>query len=232
MAASYSGLTHKQTAPVVIFLGVVAFVLLVFWTYHFRGGYGLSGAPVFNLHPLFMFGGFIFFSSQAIIAYKTVNGDKKYQKAVHLTLQGVALLLGIVGVLAAYKFHLDAHIQNFYSLHSWFGIIVIVFYLVQWVLGFVAFWTQSVSAAKRAEILPWHVFLGLAAYVAALITAELGLLEKLTFLQKGVPPVDLWAGEAMLVNSIGLVVVVFGAVVVLTAVLPNPRRQEGYSPLE
>lgn len=48
-----------------------------------------------------------------------------------MTLQGVALLLAIVGVLAAYKFHLDANIQNFYSLHSWFGIIVIVFYLVQ-----------------------------------------------------------------------------------------------------
>jgi cytochrome b-561 len=179
-----------------------------------------------------MFGGFIFLSSQAIIAYKIVNGDKKYQKAVHMTLQGVALLLGIVGVLAAYKFHRDAHILNFYSLHSWFGIIVIVFYLVQWVLGFVAFWTQSVSAAKRAEILPWHVFLGLAAFVATLITAELGLLEKLTFLQKGDPPVDFWGAEAMLVNSIGLVIVVFGAVVVLTAVIPNPRRQEGYSPLE
>jgi len=104
--------------------------------------------------------------------------------------------------------------------------------VLQWVLGFVAFWTQSVSASQRAEILPWHVFLGLAAYVAALVTAELGLLEKLTFLQKGSPPLDLWAGEAMLVNSIGIVVIVFGAVVVLTAVLPNPRRQEGYSPLE
>lgn len=72
-----------------------------------------------------------FFLFAAIIAYKTVNGDKKYQKAVHMTLQGVALLLGIVGVLCAYKFHLDGNIQNFYSLHSWFGIIVILFYLVQ-----------------------------------------------------------------------------------------------------
>jgi cytochrome b-561 len=103
---------------------------------------------------------------------------------------------------------------------------------LQWILGFVAFWTQSVPSSQRAELLPWHVFIGLTAYVGALATAELGLLEKLTFLQKSSPPVGFWSGEAILVNSIGIAVFVFGAAVVLTAVLPNPRRQEGYSPLE
>jgi len=230
--AAYSGFTHKQTAPVVHILGIVGIVLVLIWTSYYRGGYGLTGAAVFNLHPLFMFAGFIFLSSQAVIAYKTVSGDKRYQKAVHMTLQGVAILLGIVGILFAYKFHHDNNIENFYSLHSWFGILTILFYLIQWILGFVAFWTQSVPSSQRAELLPWHVFLGLTAYVGALATAELGLLEKLTFLQKSSPPVGFWSGEAILVNSIGIAVFVFGAAVVLTAVLPNPRRQEGYSPLE
>lgn len=71
------------------------------------------------------------FLCAAVIAYKTVNGDKSYQKAVHMTLQGIAILLGVVGILAALKFHNDSGIQNFYSLHSWFGIVTIVFYLVQ-----------------------------------------------------------------------------------------------------
>lgn len=48
-----------------------------------------------------------------------------------MTLQGIAILLGVVGILAALKFHNDSGIQNFYSLHSWFGITTIVFYLVQ-----------------------------------------------------------------------------------------------------
>lgn len=104
--------------------------------------------------------------------------------------------------------------------------------LLQWILGFVSFWTQSLSSSTRAELLPWHIFLGLGAFVTALATAELGLLEKLTFLQKGAPFVGLWAREAMLVNSIGISVLLFGMVVVLTAVMPNPRRHEGYSPLE
>lgn len=103
---------------------------------------------------------------------------------------------------------------------------------MQWILGFVAFWSQSTSHSQRSELLPWHIFLGLTAYVTALVTAELGLLEKLTFLQKGSPPLGLWSGEAMLVNCIGLAVFVFGAVVVLTTVVPNPHREEGYRALE
>ncbi len=67
----------------------------------------------------------------AILVYKTVDGDKTYQKAVHLTLNGVAVLVALVGVAAAYKFHLDNKFDNFYSLHSWFGITTIIFYLVQ-----------------------------------------------------------------------------------------------------
>jgi cytochrome b-561 len=67
----------------------------------------------------------------AILVFKTVDGDKTYQKAVHLTLNGVAVLVALVGVAAAYKFHLDNKFDNFYSLHSWFGITTIIFYLVQ-----------------------------------------------------------------------------------------------------
>lgn len=50
--ATYSGLTHKQTAPLVHILGIVSIVLVIIWTYHYRGGYGLSGGPVFNVSLL------------------------------------------------------------------------------------------------------------------------------------------------------------------------------------
>ncbi|KAG0585136.1 hypothetical protein M758_3G262100 [Ceratodon purpureus] len=229
--AVYSGVTPRHLAPVVHLLGVMGIVLMIVWTYSFRGGYGLSGAAVFNLHPLIMFAGFIFLSSEAIVVYKLVNGEKVYQKAVHMTVQGVAIFLAIVGVCAAYKFHIDNGIQNFYSLHSWFGVMTIVLYVVQWGLGFVAFWQQSVVKAKRAELLPWHVFVGIAAYAAALATAELGLLEKLTFLQKGASPLGLWSSEAMLVNFIGIAIFAYGASVVLTTLVPNSRKEAGYRDL-
>ena len=229
--AVYSGVTPRHLAPVVHVLGIAGIVLMVVWTYSFRGGYGLSGAAVFNLHPLIMFAGFIFLSSEAIVVFKIGNGDKMYQKAMHMTAQGAALFLAIVGLLAAYKFHIDNGIQNFYSLHSWLGLTTILLYAVQWILGFMAFWQQGVVKARRAELLPWHVFVGLAAYAAALATAELGLLEKLTFLQKGASPLGLWSSEAMLVNFIGIAIFAYGAVVVLTTLVPKSRKDSGYRDL-
>ena len=47
--AAYSGFTHKQTAPAVHLLGIVGIVLVLIWTSYYRGGYGLTGAAVFNV---------------------------------------------------------------------------------------------------------------------------------------------------------------------------------------
>ncbi|KAH9563308.1 hypothetical protein CY35_05G119500 [Sphagnum magellanicum] len=230
--AKYSGITSKQLLPIVHVLAILVLVILIVWNYYFRGGFGLSGNGVFNLHPVFQFAAFGYLTGQAILVFKTVDGDKTYQKAVHLTLNGVAVLVGLVGVAAAYKFHLDNKFDNFYSLHSWFGITTIIFYLVQWIVGFVSFWTQSIPSAQRAEVLPWHVFFGFTTFVLALVTIQLGLLEKLTFLQKGSPPLGLWSREALLVNSLGIIVFIYGAIVVLSALIPHPTAQEGYRSLE
>lgn len=230
--ATYSGVTTSHLSPLVHLLGFTGIALMLLWTYSFRGGYGLSGTAVFNLHPLLMFGGFIVLSSEAIVIFKVGTGDRTYKKSVHMTVQLAAIFLALLGIAAAYKFHLDNGIQNFYSLHSWFGLVTIMLYLGQWILGFVAFWQQRVAKAKRTELLPWHVFVGLGAYTVALATAELGLLEKLTFLQKtGASPVGLWDSEAVLVNVIGVVICVYGAVVVLATVVPKPRREAGYRDL-
>lgn len=103
---------------------------------------------------------------------------------------------------------------------------------MQWIVGFVSFWTQSIPSARRAEYLPWHVFFGFTTFVLALVTIQLGLLEKLTFLQKGSPPLGLWSREALLVNSLGIIVFIYGAIVVLSALIPHPTAQEGYRSLE
>lgn len=72
----------------------------------------------------------------------------------------------------------------------------------------------------RARVLPWHVFLGLYTYGLAVVTAETGLLEKLTFLQtKG--RVLKHSTESMVVNSLGLGLALLGGVVILAAVSPK-----------
>lgn len=67
----------------------------------------------------------------AILVYKTIGGPKKTKKLVHLSLQAVAFLFSLVGVWAAYDFHIKNSIDNFYSFHSWLGIVTVILFLIQ-----------------------------------------------------------------------------------------------------
>jgi len=67
----------------------------------------------------------------AIISYKGLPFQKKSKKLIHLVLHAMALILGIIGIYAVFKFHNEMGILNLYSLHSWLGIGVIVLYGIQ-----------------------------------------------------------------------------------------------------
>lgn len=69
-----------------------------------------------------MFFGFIFLAGESMMAYKTVGAERKVQKLVHMSIHLVAIVLGIVGLHAVFKFHDQANLTNMYSLHSWIGI--------------------------------------------------------------------------------------------------------------
>lgn len=96
--------------------------------------------------------------------------------------------------------------------------------LLQWVFGFANFFFPGASPGVRRAALPWHALFGLFIYILALVTAELGFLEKLTFLQSFLD-LDKYGVEAFLVNFTGLVVVLFGACVVVAAIVP-PHVEE------
>lgn len=57
----------------------------------------------------------------AIMTYKTIPGTKNTQKLFHLILHFIALVAGIVGIYAVFKFHNELDIPNMYTLHSWIG---------------------------------------------------------------------------------------------------------------
>lgn len=70
----------------------------------------------------------------AMLAYKTVSGTKGFKKLVHLVLQFLAFSLSIIGLWAAWKFHVDKGIDNFYSLHSWLGLACFLLFGIQVVI--------------------------------------------------------------------------------------------------
>ncbi|OAY84065.1 putative ascorbate-specific transmembrane electron transporter 1 [Ananas comosus] len=202
-------------------LGAAAAVLVLVWCVHFRGGLALDSANknlIFNLHPVLMLIGFIIIGSEAIMSYKALPWSHEVNKLVHLVLHAIALVLGAFGIYCAFKFHNESGIVNLYSLHSWLGLGTICLYGVQWIFGFVTFFIPGAAPTLRRGALPWHVLFGLFVYILALATAELGFLEKLTFLEGS--GLDKYGSEAFLVNFTALIVVLFGASVVVSAIAP------------
>lgn len=188
-----------------------------------------------------------------MLAYKTISGTKNFKKTVHLTLQFLSLILSLIGVWAAWKFHIDKGIDNFYSLHSWLGLACLflfsiqvsllfwlhfiicsillwnldsmcldfmLYFFYQWGVGFATFWYPGGSRNSRASLLPWHVFFGIYIYALAIATAATGLLEKVTFLQTN-KIISRYSNEAMLVNSVGILIVILGGLVILGLLTPS-----------
>ncbi|KAK6250573.1 hypothetical protein SCA6_004578 [Theobroma cacao] len=208
-------------------LAVAAAVMVLVWCIYFRGGLAWASSNknlIFNLHPVLMLIGFIILGGQAIMSYKSLPLSKDVKKLIHLVLHGIALILGIIGIYTAFKYHNESSIVNLYSLHSWLGMGIIVLYGIQWIYGFLVFFYPGGSAGLRSESLPWHVLLGLFVYILAIGNASIGFLEKLTFLENS--GLAKYGAEAYLVNFTAVVTILYGAFVIFTVFAKAPSEDD------
>ncbi|TYJ43054.1 hypothetical protein E1A91_A03G127900v1 [Gossypium mustelinum] len=128
-----------SATPVTVFghlLFIAVTTLVIVWLLKFREGLAFESAnklKIFNLHPLLMVIGFILIAGEAIMAYKSTPSrrDIKVQKAVHLTLQTIALGCGIFGIVVIFKFHDETNMPDMVTLHSWLGMIAICLFGLQ-----------------------------------------------------------------------------------------------------
>ncbi|XP_040382784.1 probable transmembrane ascorbate ferrireductase 2 [Oryza brachyantha] len=212
-------------------LGLAAAAAIVVWAVHFRGGMAFSSETdkllIFNVHPVLMLIGLVVFNGEALLAYKTVPGTKKLKKLVHLALQFLAMLLSLIGLWTVWKFHNEREIDHLYTLHSWLGLACIIFFSLQWATGFYTFWYPGGSRSGRASLLPWHVFFGLFLYVLAIATSVSGLLEKSIFMQSA-KMIGRFSTEALFMNSLGMLLVLLGALVILAVVSPGSGKIDTY----
>nr|XP_043606869.1 probable transmembrane ascorbate ferrireductase 4 [Erigeron canadensis] len=207
------------------FSATIVAILVLTWALYFTTSFLPHHTPsqhdlIYSvLHPLLMVIGFILISGEAILVHRWLPGSRKRKKWVHLWLQGLALASGIFGIWTKFQGR-DGVVANFYSLHSWMGILCVSLFGAQWLMGFLSFWHRGEVRTTRIQVLPWHVFLGLYTYGLAVVTAETGLLEKLTFLQtKGI--VMKRCNESLIVNGLGLGLAMLCGLVMLTAVSPK-----------
>lgn len=185
-------------------------------------------------HPVLMLSGLVVVGGMSALTYRILPASKHTRKVTHATLNAIALILGIIGVTAAFRYHNESTpaIDNLYSLHSWVGLITIILFALQWVFGLVTFLYPGLSPPTRQVSLPWHTFLGAFLLVLSVASAELGILEKITFLQTS-KVIGHYSSEAMLANWLGLSVLLYGALTIFTATWADKASvEDGYDPLE
>ena len=59
----------------------------------------------------------------AAVAYRLFPFDRSTNKKIHATLNLLAVVFIVFGLVAVVEYHLDWGYNNFYTLHSWIGII-------------------------------------------------------------------------------------------------------------
>ncbi|XP_062113267.1 probable ascorbate-specific transmembrane electron transporter 2 [Humulus lupulus] len=199
-------------------IAITVTVLVLVWLLKFQGGLAFKSgnkSKIFNLHPFLMVVGLVIIGGEAIMAYKTMPGTRRAHKGLHIILHLLALLAGILGTCAVFKFKDETGTKDFVTLHTWLGIIAISAYGSQFLLGFFTFFFPGAAMPTRANILPWHTFFGMVIFLLAVCAAETGLLQRFSDLRLRLNQ------EGLIVNFTGLLIFLFAVTVTLSAILPR-----------
>ncbi|XP_031455346.1 cytochrome b reductase 1 [Phasianus colchicus] len=210
-----------------LLVGFVSVVFSLVWVFNYREGLGWDGGSAeFNWHPVLIVTGFVFIQGIAIIVYRlpwTWKCSKLLMKFIHAGLNTIAMILAIVSMVAVFDYHNARSIPNMYSLHSWIGLTAVIFYSLQLFLGFAIFLLPFAPVSLRAALMPIHVYSGLLIFVTVIAAALMGITEKLLFALNSTvystsPP------EGIFVNCLGLLIVIFGALILWMASRPHWKR--------
>jgi len=179
-------------AAEVLLFGSVA--LVVAWCLKYRGGFAWGeseqeNAKKFNLHPVLMVTGLVFFAGHAMLAYRQWRCcNHSTIKLVHTLYHIMAVPCIAVGLIAVFDFHnynKPTPIPNLYSLHSWMGLVTVGLYGLQFVVGFFSFLIllccDTGTARFRASLVPVHSSFGIITFFLSIATCLTGLTEKVLF---------------------------------------------------
>lgn len=160
-------------------------ILILIWLLEYRpvSGFGINNKDqLANLHPLLMYTFMVSLNMYAVLVYRTHYSQPKNRlKWTHAILSGTNIVMSLLGVAAMFKAHLMGNMANFYSLHSWIGVLTNGLYASQFIAGFVAFLKPGLATQKRAALMPWHRLAGSFILVLAATAAITGITEMVIF---------------------------------------------------
>lgn len=200
--------------------------LLLVWVYKYSTvkGIGIDGpGKLANLHPIMMYIFMVSLNMYAVLVYRThYSSPKQRLKWTHAIISGVNIVLSLLGVFVMLKSHWIMGIANFYTLHSWIGATTNVFYLTQFISGFIAFLRPGVAQHYRAALMPWHRLAGALILVLAALSAITGITELVIFKDK--ENYGNFAPITFIANFAGLSVVVMTTISIYILTASKWRR--------
>ncbi|XP_019713206.1 plasma membrane ascorbate-dependent reductase CYBRD1 [Hippocampus comes] len=208
-------------------VGVIAIIFVLRWVLYYQRGLAWDGGLAeFNWHPVLNVCGFIILQGLAIIVYRlpwSWKYSKLTMKFIHASLNLVAFIFAVVATVAVFDYHNAAKIPNMYSLHSWVGLAAVILYCLQLVLGVSLYLLPFAPMSWRAALMPVHVYSGLFIFTSVIAVALMGITEKLIFAltnpkYKDSPP------EAIFVNVLGLLLVLYGGLILWIATRQSWKR--------
>uniref|UniRef100_A0A4W5KFG5 Plasma membrane ascorbate-dependent reductase CYBRD1 n=1 Tax=Hucho hucho TaxID=62062 RepID=A0A4W5KFG5_9TELE len=208
-------------------VGFVSIIFVLRWVFYFKEGLAWDGGLAeFNWHPVLIVTGFIFMQGIAIVVYRlpwTWKCSKSMMKFIHAGLNILAFIFAAISLVAVFDFHNSQKIPNMYSLHSWVGLAAVLLYSLQLVLGVCIYLIPITPTYLRAAFMPLHIYSGLFIFSSVIATALMGITEKLIFglkdpSYKDSPP------EATFVNVLGVLIVIFGGIILWIATRPSWKR--------
>ncbi|NXG63111.1 CYAC3 protein, partial [Hemiprocne comata] len=216
-------------------LGLLCMAFVTAWCQHWRGGFSWDGSILtFNWHPVLMVAGLVVIYGAAILVYRlpfTWRGPKLPWKLLHGSLTLLAFGLSVLGLVAVFRFHNENGVPNMYSLHSWVGLATVLLFSCQWVAGFGAFLLPWAPTWLRALYKPIHGFFGSTILTLSVVSCVSGINEKLFFsLRDGATQYKLLPTEAVFANTLGLLILLFGVLVVGALARPSWKRPDADSP--
>jgi cytochrome b-561 len=197
---------------------LASLTLTLFWAIYYRKGFAWTDNPKleFNLHPVLMVAGFITFSGFSILLYRVCRCCRRiYVKLFHTIFHALAIpciVVGFIAVLDSHNLNAAGAIPNFYSLHSWMGLVTMGLFAIQFVVGFFSFLIllccEGATAAFRASLVPIHATFGITTFMLAVATCLTGLTEK-AFFELG-KNYSTMPEEGIVMNALAMVLVALG----------------------
>ncbi|MED6193670.1 hypothetical protein PIB30_021645 [Stylosanthes scabra] len=198
----------SSTLALAQLFGFLGLILLLVWLLHYRGGIEYDSENpdrVFNVHPFMMYFGFIFLVGQAIMTHHVATIEPTTRKTIHAMLHLIAIVLGIVGICAVFKYHDMINLVDVYSLHSWIGLGTFCLFGIQWLFGLMFMFG---GRETRVGMSPWHIAGGRALLYMAICAAMTGFMNRYAML-KLLPH----ERETHLINFTALAILLFGVFV-------------------